>query len=513
MHSSRRAGRARASALLGTGTLLVGAGLAGLGPGGAVASSHREAPAIAGQPAYDNTDLYAFVDSQDPAMVNIIANWSPFSEPSGGPNFYPWATDARYDVKIDNDYDARPDVIYRWTFRDARTPMPSDSFTGNGTFLVTNGPVTSLTDENLLFRQTYDLQRIVVRKGKDRVRTLLDDAPVAPSHVGDAAMPDYEALRDAAVRPFQGSGRQAYAGQAEDPFFLDLRVFDLLYGGNCATEAGNDTLAGFNVNTLAVKVQRRDLVADGRSVIGIWSTTDRRNAKGEYRQVSRLGQPLVNEVVIPYQVKDTFNALAPRKDAAALPFVRSSELAATLNAVCGTDAPVKNRDDLVQVFLKGVPGVNNPRGTERPAEYLRLNTEWQDGQTFNRLGVIGGDANGFPNGRRLQDDVIDIAIQVVAGELVGKANDLGDGVNANDTAFGSDFPYVALPHSGSITKDAPPADSGSAAPAGGTGSTGGRGGLPTGDVSLIGLGALAIVAGAVAARSARRGGGPAPASA
>ena len=264
------------------------------------------------------------MDSQQTDFVNIVANWQPFAEPGGGPNFYPWATDARYNVNIDNDYDGRPDVIYRWTFRDARTPGPKDSFTGNGTFLYNNGPVTSLTDENLLFRQTYDLERIKVRKGPNKTRTLLNNAPAAPSFVGDASMPDYEALRDAAVRSFQGAGRKAFAGQAEDPLFLDLRVFDLLYGGDCMSQAGHDSLAGFNVNTLALHVPRRDLVANGRAVVGIWSTTDRQNAKGNYKQISRLGQPLVNEVVIPYQVKDTFNALKPRQDAAALPFVKNS---------------------------------------------------------------------------------------------------------------------------------------------------------------------------------------------
>ena len=509
MSQSRRAPRARATALLGVGTLLVGGGLAGLAPGGATASSHREAPAISGTPAYDNTDLYAFMspdDDPNQGYVNIIANWSPFSEPSGGPNFYPWATDARHDIKIDNDYDAKPDIIYRWTFRNARTPKPSDSFSGNGTFLINNGPVTSLKDKNLLFRQTYDLKRIVVRKGPDRVRTLLDDAPVAPSFVGDASMPNYNALRDAAIRKFQGAGRASFVGQAEDPFFLDLRVFDLLYGGNCMSQAGNDTLAGFNVNTLALKVPRRDLIANGRSVVGIWSTTDRRNANGSYRQVSRLGQPLVNEAVIPYQVKDTFNALKPRQDAAALPFVKEPELAHLLKNVCGVNAPTNNRTDLVQVFLKGVPGINNPRGTERAAEYLRLNTVWQQGQTFNRLGVLGGDRNGFPNGRRLQDDVLDIALQAVGGELKGNPNDLGDGVNANDTAFGADFPFVALPHSGSITKDAPPAQTGQALLTGGTTNTPSGGSFPTGEVSLIGLGALALLAGGVLARGARRPG-------
>jgi hypothetical protein len=449
MSRSRRT-RIRATALLGVGALATGATLAALVPTSSTASSHREAPAIANQPAYDNTDLYAFAQSD--GMVNIIANWTPFEEPGGGPNFYPWATDARYKINIDNDYDAKPDVVYTWKFRTTRTPKASDSFTGNGTFLYNNGPVTSLDDPNLLFRQRYTLTRTIVRKGPDRVRTLIRSGKVAPSNTGNAGMPDYAALRNAAVQGFQGAGRKSFAGQAADPFFLDLRVFDVLYGGNCMTEAGHNSLAGFNVNTLALQVPRRDLIHNGRSVVGIWSTTDRKNSKGHYRQISRLGQPLVNEVVVPYQVKDTFNSLKPRQDAAALPFVQNSELAASLNAVCGTKIQVKNRNDLVQVFLKGVPHINNPRGKERAAEYLRLNTVWQDRQPFSRLGVVGGDNNGFPNGRRLQDDVVDIALQVVGGELIGSPNDLGDGVDGPDKAYGGTFPFVALPYSGSTTK-------------------------------------------------------------
>ena len=284
---------------------------------------------------------------------------------------------------------------------------------------------------------------------------MLDNAPVAPSHVGNAGMPDYAALRNAAVTSYGGS-RKSFAGQAEDPFFLDLRVFDVLYGGNCMTEAGHDSLAGFNVNALALQVPRSDLTSKGQDVVGIWSTTDRKNSKGAYKQISRLGQPLVNEVVIPYKVKDTFNSLKPTQDAAALPYVQNSELAATLNAVCGTHAPVKDRTDLVQVFLQGVPGINNPKGKGTPSEMLRLNTTWQAGQTFNRLGVLGGDRNGFPNGRRLQDDVVDIALQAVGGELKGMPNDLGDGVNANDKPFSSTFPFLGLPNSGSITKTVSP---------------------------------------------------------
>ncbi len=200
MSQSRRTRNTRATALLGVGAMLVGGGVAALAPTTSTASSHREAPAIAGQPAYDNTDVYAFAQSD--GKVNLIANWAPFSEPGGGPNFYPWATDARYKINIDNDGDAKPDIIYTWKFRNSRTPKKSDSFTGNGTFLYNNGPVTSLKDKNLLFRQQYDLTRTTVRKGPDKVRTVLNNAPVAPSHVGDAGMPNYAALRDAAVKTY-----------------------------------------------------------------------------------------------------------------------------------------------------------------------------------------------------------------------------------------------------------------------------------------------------------------------
>ena len=500
MSQSRRATKARATALLGVGTLLVGGGLTGLAPGGATASSHREAPAIAGEPQYDNTDVYAF-NGRD-GKVNLIANWIPFEEPGGGPNFYPWATDAKYKINIDNNDNAKPDVIYTWKFRNSRTPKPSDSFTGNGTFLYNNGAVTSLKDKNLLFRQKYTLTRTMVRKGPNKVTTVIRNGRVAPSHVGDASMPNYNALRDAAIETYGNGQRKSFAGQAEDSFFLDLRVFDVFYGGDCATEAGNDTLAGFNTNSIALQVPRKDLVRRTKSIVGVWSTTERKNASGSYKQVSRLGQPLVNEVVVPYRVKDTFNSLKPKDDAAALPFVANSELAATLNAVCGTDGPVKNRTDLVQLFLQGVPTINNPRGKGAPSEMLRLNTLPFSGQSFNRLGVIGGDKNGYPNGRRLQDDVLDISLQVVLGELKGKPNDVGDGVDANDTAFGADFPFLALPSSGSITKDAPPAQTGSALLTGG-GNSNTTGGFPAGEVSLIGLGFLALVAGVVLGRKSR----------
>ncbi len=286
----------------------------GLGPNGATGSSHREAPLVAADPAIDNTDLYAFVSPERPDYVTFVANWQPFSEPNGGPNFYPFATDARYVINVDNDGDAKPDAIFRWTFKNIDKR-------GNDTFLYNNGPVTSIDDENLLFRQTYTLETSF--NGAPFV-TRVTNAPVAPSRVGPASMPDYGALRDQAIYNFQG-GWKGFAGQADDPFFLDLRVFDLLYGGDLS-EVGQDTLAGYNVNTIALQVPFTDVALNEdpkrNPVIGVWSTTERpamRMANGQssggWVQVSRLGQPLVNEVVLPSGLKDAFNSLTPDKDA------------------------------------------------------------------------------------------------------------------------------------------------------------------------------------------------------
>lgn len=428
-----------AAAVAVAGALLTTAGLAGLGPSSATASSHREAPQIAGLPQYDNTDVYAFRSPEAPDTVTLIANWLPFSEPAGGPNFYSFATDARYEIHVDNDADAKPDVTFRWTFK--------DRYRSKDTFLAATGEVTSLKDQNLNYFQTYKLVRI---KGK-KTQTLVRQGRVAPSNIGEGTMPNYEDLRDEAVVN-AGRGARSFVGQAEDPFFLDLRVFDLLYGGDFS-EVGDDTLAGFNVNSVALQVPQ-DLVAkkgnaEKNPIIGTWSTTSRKNVGGGYTQVSRLGMPLVNEVVLPLKVKDGFNGSKPTQDVAALDFVTDPELPKLIEALYDMPAPATPRNDLVSVFLTGVEGLNMPKGKITPSEQIRLNMSTPVTQDPDRLGVIGGDLQGYPNGRRLGDDVIDISLQVVMGELVGDENDLGDDVDANDAAFSETFPYLALPASGS----------------------------------------------------------------
>ncbi|MFF3325086.1 DUF4331 domain-containing protein [Streptomyces sp. NPDC002889] len=443
-----RLGR-RSVALIACGALAAGglttAGVAMLQPETATASSHREAPLISGQPQFDNTDVYAFVSPDHPDTTTLVANWLPFQEPGGGPNFYTFANDARYDIHIDSDGDAQDDLLYRFTFKDHRK--------NDLTFLYNTGVVESLDDPDLNFTQTYDIELLRLEHNKVvSEHKVAEGLPVAPSNVGKASMPDYQKLRDQAVRKIPG-GLKAFAGQADDPFFLDLRVFDLLYGGDLS-EVGNDTLGGYNVNTIALQVPNSYIRQSHKQpVVGIYSTTARKNAYGDWTQVSRLGMPLVNEVVNPVKDKDKFNASSPANDGDFLKNVTEPELPKLIDSIYKIKAPAEPRNDLVSVFLTGVEELNQPPGVTA-SEMLRLNTSIKPTSKPKRLGVLDGDNAGFPNGRRLTDDVLDIALQVVEGELVGSKNDLGDAVDANDKEFGTTFPYVALPAAGSDTRAA-----------------------------------------------------------
>jgi len=441
------------------------AGLTTLGPGVGSTSSHREAPTVAGEPRLDNTDVYAFVSPDAPDTVTLIANWIPFEEANGGPNFYPFAEKVAYDINIDSDGDAKANIIYRWTFK--------NSYRNRNTFLYNTGVVTSLDDPDLNFRQTYDLERITLT-GRS---TILRNAPVAPSFTGRASMPNYAALSNAAVTTISGGGK-SFAGQADDPFFLDLRVFDLLYGANL-TEVGQDTVARFNVNSVALQVPKAALAIKGdpvrNPVIGIWSTTSRQRIEvvqwnnerlgtGGLAQVSRLGMPLVNEVVIPVGRKDEFNATKPQDDAKFLTFVTNPELPQLVQSIYWIPAPKTPRTDLVEVFLTGICAACGPVAVDlnsqrlnkdtnqdwfRPSEQLRLNMSIPPTATPNRLGVLGGDLAGFPNGRRLADDALDVSLQAAEGVLLpghpAAVDGLGDGVDMNDVPFRDTFPYLALP--------------------------------------------------------------------
>jgi hypothetical protein len=447
----------RSLVALGVAGALTASSLALLRANTGEASSHREAPAIAGDPRNDNTDVYAFVSPDRQDSVTLLANFIPFEEPNGGPNFYTFDVNSRYNIKIDNDGDAKPDVIYQWKFRD-------EDRRGNATFLYNKGQVTSINDPDLLFRQRYTLTKIT-RHG---ARTLVRNGVVAPSDTGRASFPDYGTVRNQAVRSVPGGGR-VFAGQSDEAFFVDLRVFDLLYGGNLS-EVGQDTTKGYNVHSLALQVPKQELALGGNArrnpVVGIWSTVDKWSPKG-YVQVSRLGNPLVNEVVVPAGLKDAFNSLSPDKDAgipAVVKRVTEPELPQLIEGIYKIPAPKTPRADLVEIFLTGIAKSNGPIKADlnsqvlnrdvnpkrfRPSEMLRLNMAVPVTRNPNRLGVLAGDLQGFPNGRRLGDDVVDIALQAVegaaqSGKLV-QALAAGDKVDQNDKPFLNHFPYIPLP--------------------------------------------------------------------
>jgi hypothetical protein len=462
--------RTTAMAILSIAALGVGL-IVGLGPAPSGASSHREAPLVAADPQVDTTDLYAFVSPDKPDTVTLIANWIPFEEPAGGPNFYSFAPGVRYEIRIDNSGDAGTDIIYRWVF--------TNHYRNPNTFLYNTGPVTSLDDADLNFYQTYSLTEINFETGK--TRGLLSNALVVPSDVGATSMPNYSKLMAQGVRTIERGTGRTWAGQADDPFFLDLRVFDLLYGPPNFSEAGDDTLAGFGVNSVALQVPKSDLAlkedAKDNPVIGVWTGTFRQSTRvqtntgsvsfsGSYVDVSRLGMPLVNELVVPVGLKDYFNASNPINDAQFLGAVDDPELPHLINAVYGLPVPDSDpnttgiqRADLIQVFLTGIDGLNNPNLNEdvtstQPSEMLRLNMSIPPcTDDCSALGVLGGDLAGFPNGRRLSDDIIDSALRVTEGILLPNHNPavdtLGDGVDQNDKSFQGSFPYLASPAPGS----------------------------------------------------------------
>jgi hypothetical protein len=429
------------------------------------ASSHREAPLISQDPVADGTDLYAFVSPDAPDTVTFVAAYYPMQDPAGFPNYYRFGDDVAYRINIDNNGDAIEDIFYQWDF-DTEIVNPNS-------FLYNSGPIDALDSPNLNVRQTYTLS-----EGRGGVLTTIASGLMTPPvNIGPKSTPDYAALADAAIAEV-GDGIKVFAGQRDDPFWVDLGgIGDLLTIRQLPGNAGGgvDDLAGLNVEALVIQVPIEQLTRDGQipanaeaanAVIGTWTTALRpstivlgpgtREASGNHVQISRLGMPLVNEVVAPLGAKDLFNSSHPGNDAQFLGAVTDPEIAKLLNLLYGdalVAVPESDRQDLVTVFLTGVPGLNQPPGVT-PSEMLRLNVAIPPAAEENPLGVIGGDNAGFPNGRRLGDEVVDIELRVAAGFLLGEefqnaANgQLGDGVPANDVPFLSMFPYVALPHQG-----------------------------------------------------------------
>lgn len=413
------------------------------------ASSHREAPLISGDPQADATDLYAFVSPDAPDTVTILASYIPFENPQGGPNFYRFGDSVLYEIKIDNTGDGVEDITYQFRFT---------TQTRNGeTFLYNTGPILSLDSPNRNVLQTYSVTRI--ENGKTTLT--VGPALTMPDNVGAASTPNYGGSGSGIYEYTEANGAKGrvFAGQTDDAFFADLRVFDLLYGGNLS-EVGNDSLAGYNVHSIALQIPKSALRSASSPIIGVWTTASRpttttRSAGSEAStgtlvQVSRLGMPLVNEVVVPIGKKDLWSGSKPSDDAQFLKYVTDPEVPKLLQLLYNVPAPATPRNDLVSVFLTGVAGLNQPPGV-KASEMLRLNTDILPTPVPNRMGVLGGDLQGFPNGRRLTDDVLDITVQAAAG-ILGGANvgGLGDSVNRNDVAFRTSFPYIAQPNSGSL---------------------------------------------------------------
>jgi hypothetical protein len=426
-------------------------------PALALASSHSEAPGTSKDRLADDTDLYAFVAPDAPNAVTIVGNWVPLLEPAGGPNFHGFDDDAHYYLNVDNVGDALDHVRFEFTFHTTRR-------TG-ATFLYNTGQVTSLDDPDLNVRQYWTLTR-----SDNGVETTLATGQVAPQYTGPRSMPDYEALAMSSIVT-ASDGTKIFVGPREDPFFVDLgAVFDLLTIRKPPGDRGKgvDLVSGYNVMSVVLQVPMTRLTRDGgpvtatNSVIGLYDSAERPqnrtingdgtvSVSGPAMQVSRLGHPLVNEVVIGLADKDRFNATKPTGDGVFLHWVTNPELPGLFDALYGIPAPPAPRNDLVAVFLTGVPGLNAPSNPNQvPCEMLRLNMAIPPSPSPNRLGVIAGDLAGFPNGRRLADDVVDIEERVAAGVLVpgfdkAPANQLGDGVDANDKPFLPYFPYVGTP--------------------------------------------------------------------
>ncbi len=429
-------------------------------------SSHREAPLTSLDPTADDTDLYAFTAADAPGALTVVANWLPFQDPGGGPNFYKFDPRARYYINVDNTGDGDYDVRYRFTFR---TFAPNSAAVG---YPVALPPIESLDDPKLerqrmtVRRERYD------RRGRLRsTRVVGRDLPVAPSNIGKKTMPDYEALANQAIRPLSGGGR-VFAGQRDDPFFIPLdRVFDTvnLEGAGTGNQGGGiDTLAGYGVQSIVLQIPEANVTRGAtavsgptaaNAVVGVWASTERRrlqvvNDAGKrdrnsgWVQVSRLGNPLINELVIPLALKDKFNRTQPSGDLKNFgSFALAPFPAKALNLLFDLGVKETDRTDIVQALLTGIPGVTQISSKPAAADTLKINLGVPPSATENRFGVIGGDNAGFPNGRRLGDDVVDITLRVVGGYLVpadqgGKKLPLGDGVDRNDQDFLPGFPYV-----------------------------------------------------------------------
>jgi Domain of unknown function (DUF4331) len=442
----------------------------------AFSSSHREAPAIMLTPGLDNTDVYAWTADDATDAITIASNWIPGQVPANGPNFFRFDDRARYYVNLDNTGDGVADIRYRYEF---------DTNVRNPNSFLYAGPGTRSYDQ-LNVIQTYDLTREEYdRKGRlTKQKMVANNFPVAPPNIGPKTFPNYVGdFVQPAIKQLS-NGTKLFVGQRDEPFYVDLgAAFDAINvrAGTGNQGQGKDDFSGYATSSTVLQIPERLVTRDGKpvdsmndrnAVVGVWSTTetqrvqvnglntfsrkaDRGKRGDRWVQVSRLGNPLVNEVVIPLGRKDQFNRTTPDEDAQRYgKFVLNPELARILNALFGVGAPETDRTDIVQALLQGLPGLNQHKGPDggTPVDTLKLNLGVDPSPMPSRFGVLAGDNAGFPNGRRPIDDVVDIELQVVAGILVGNPVPLGDGVDQDDKGFLSQFPYLNHPDSGFDSK-------------------------------------------------------------
>lgn len=490
-----------------------------------VASSHREAPITALDHAADITDFYAFVSYDHPDRVTFILNVDPFLQPSNGPNYFPFDPDVLYQIKIDNNHDALEDVTFQFRFKtQVRAPGVFTGFVGAGDGInaPANSPspvapgtpivppaITSLDGPGavgLSLRQTYTVQMVRGGRSMSLTNTTGDDLIAVPSNVGPRTMPDYDALAAQGVYNLQGGDGafdiRVFAGTVADPFFIDLgAAFDSFNfrpsaGGGVLSPSQDaddhlnlapNAVAGFNVNTIVLEVPIRLLTSDGavhpasdpKATIGAWGTTSRRQVTirrsplpaldaGGFYQVQREGNPLVNELVIGTGSKDRWSMEQPVNDSQFANYDLDPLIARVFNAVYGINIPPPPRLDLLPLVTYAAP-IAAPGTPAGPiADLLRLNTGVPPTPYAkrSRLGLIGGDPAGFPNGRRVTDDVVDIAARVVGGGVlvakfnVAPNNLIGDGVNAADVPTQEAFPYVHYAYSGHDSRHIDPSETG-----------------------------------------------------
>ena len=496
-------------------------------PPGAIASSHREAPVTALDHTADITDFYAFVSYDHPDRVTFIMNVDPFLQPSNGPNYFPFDPSIVYQIHIDNNQTALPAVTFRFQFQtnilDPGLPV-GFAGAGNGVNAPANSPspvtpgtpivppaITSLSGDGaagLSLQQTFTVSMIKNGRTFDLRNTSGSPLIAVPSNVGPRTMPDYDALAAQGIYSLSGHGAsdiRVFAGTVADPFFIDLgATFDSLnYRAGTGVEAltatqdandqlntAPDSVSGFNVNTIAIEVPISLLTSDGsmhaatdpKGTIGAWATTSRAKVPirqsprfdhhfdqdwDDLAQVQRLGNPLINELVIGTGSKDYWSMSFPVNDSQFAAFDLDPLIARIFNSVYGFNIPAPPRTDLLPLVTYAAPIA--PSGTPAGpiADMLRLNTGVPPTPLAKRkrLGLIAGDAAGFPNGRRLTDDVVDVVERVAIGGIlsgntfnVAPNNLLGDGVNAPDVPPQETFPYVHYAYSGRDSRHISPGD-------------------------------------------------------